>query len=170
MLIIRRIILALVFVGACFQTSQAQQSPFSLGLQAGVSYSGWNLALVGQYHLNDFSAYLGPSISLNRGLPGKGPTGFNTGINYEIPSTHNRLSSLINLDYQFNFSKTGTEFSSVLNEFHLSYGIIFKVTESFSLIQQMGYGGHLETNKVGDSKKTFSGYGGLLRLKAGYRF
>ena len=170
MLIVRRILLLLVFVGACFQTSHAQQSPFSLGLQAGVSYSGWNLALVGQYHLDDFSAYIGPSISLNRGLPGKGPAGFCTGLNYAIPSTKSHLSSLINIDYQFNTMLSGLDSRSFLSEFHLSYGLVVKVSENFNFVQTMGYGGHLETLKNGDSKSTFSGYGGLLRLKADYHF
>lgn len=167
---IRRISILVLFITWSISSSFAQQSPFSVGLQAGVSYSGWNLALIGQYHFQRFSAYLGPSISLNRGLPGKGPAGFSTGANYFIPSTNSRLSSLINVDYQFNFSQASHEIHSALNEFHLSYGIVFKVTEHFSMVQQMGYGFYLEQNKIADKKDSFTGYGGLLRIKADYRF
>lgn len=151
----------------------AQQSPFSLGLQAGVSYSGWNLALIGQYHLQDFSAYAGPSMSLNRGLPGRGPIGLNTGLNYHLPSAKlNWLGSVINLDYQLHFfAPANAPEASRIHEFHLSYGLEFHITKSFSLVQQLGYGLWLESNTLANgTRKTISGYGGLVRLRAGYRF
>jgi hypothetical protein len=149
----------------------AQQGPFSMGLQAGVSYSGWNLALVGQYNLDDFSAYLGPSISLNRGLPGKGPIGLNTGLNYHLPSSKKWISSLVNMDYQLHFFSLAASAPRIIHEFHLSYGLEFHITESLCVVQQLGYGGYLESNPVATGgRKSFSGYGGLVRLKAGYRF
>ena len=153
--------------------AKAQLSPFSLGLQAGVSYSGWNLALVGQCHLRDFSAYLGPSMSLNRGLPGKGPIGINTGLNYHLPSKLDWLNSLVNLDYQLHFFNAAGQKSTVIHEFHLAYGLEFHVTESFSIVQTLGYGGYIESNPattLGGERRNFSGYGGLVRLKAGYHF
>ncbi len=174
-----RIWLALAFAGlillSCAPTTvaKAQLSPFSLGLQAGVSYSGWNLALVGQYHRKDFSAYLGPSMSLNRGLPGRGPIGINTGFNYHLPSRINWLSSLVNLDYQLHFFQALGQKSTAIHELHVAYGLEFHVTESFSIVQMLGYGGYLESNPplaIGGERRNFSGYGGLVRLKAGYQF
>lgn len=161
------LLLLLIVTGEVF----AQQSPFSLGLQAGVSYSGWNLALVGEYHLQDFSAYLGPSMSLNRGLPGRGPIGLATGANYHIASTKNWLGSLVNVDYQLHFFGPAEARPSIIHEVHLSYGLEFHVTESFFVVQQLGFGGYLESNPVAaGGRKTLSGYDGLVRLKAGYRF
>ncbi len=161
------VLLVLLFSARAF----AQKSAFSLGLQAGVSYSGWNLALVGQYHLDDFSAYLGPSLSLNRGLPGKGPIGLNTGLNYHLPSTKKWLGSLVNLDYQLHFFELADLPPRLIHELHLSYGLEFHITPAFSLVQQLGYGTWIESNPVATGgRKSFSGYGGLVRLKAGYRF
>ncbi len=149
----------------------AQQRPFSLGLQAGVSYSGWNVALVGEYHLRDFSAYLGPSMSLNRGLPGKGPIGLDTGLNYHLPSSKKWLGSLVNVDYQFHFFSPTERKPTLIHEFHLSYGLEFHITQSFSVVQQLGYGGYLESNPVTTGgRRSISGYGGLVRVKAGYQF
>ena len=149
----------------------AQQGPFSLGLQAGVSYSGWNLALVGQYHLRDFSAYLGPSMSLNRGLPGKGPVGIDTGVNYHLPSTKKWLGSLVNVDYQFHFFTPTDRKATLIHEFHLSYGLEFHITPALSVVQQLGYGGYLESNPItAGGRRNNSGYGGLVRVKAGYQF
>jgi hypothetical protein len=152
---------------------RAQLSPFSLGLQAGVSYSGWNLALVGQCHWQDFSAYLGPSMSLNRGLPGKGPIGINTGLNYHLPSRIDWLSSLVNLDYQLHFFNAAGAKATAIHEFHLAYGLEFHITEAISIVQLLGYGGYLESNPsttAGGDRRNFTGYGGLVRLKAGYHF
>jgi hypothetical protein len=164
-----RLVLCLLLLP--FAQVAAQQSPFSVGLQAGVSYSGWNLALVGQYHLKDFSAYAGPSMSLNRGLLGKGPLGLSTGLNYHLPSTKTWLSSLVNMDYQLHFFNPAGSQATRIHEFHLSYGLEFHVTKSISLVQQLGYGGWLESNpRPGGSRKTVSGYGGLVRVRAGYRF
>jgi hypothetical protein len=167
----RLLCLLLCFLAMSSMNLLAQQSPFSVGLQAGVSYSGWNLALVGQYHLNDFSGYVGPSLTLNRGAIGKGPMGLNAGLNYHLPNAKKWLGSLVNLDYQLHFFKPGDIGTARIQEFHLSYGLEFRITESFSLIQQMGYGFYLESNPmVGGGRRSLSGYGGLLRLKAGYRF
>ncbi|MFN8396433.1 MAG: hypothetical protein U0176_17540 [Bacteroidia bacterium] len=150
-----------------------QNSPMSVALQAGVSYSGWNLALVGQAHLKDFSVYLGPSVSLNRGLPGRGPIGLDSGVNYHIASKKDWLGSRVNLDYQLHFFRPAGAESAAIHEFYLSYGLEFHVTKSFSLTQQFGYGGYLESNPPvagGSGRRNFTGYGGLLRLWAGYRF
>jgi hypothetical protein len=144
----------------------AQRSPFGLGLQAGVSHSGWNLALVGQYHFSEFSAYLGPSVSLNRGLPGRGPVGLDAGMNWHLPSQRDWLGSVVNLDYQFNLWPEKTH----LHELHLSYGLEFKIGPAFSLVQSMGVGTYVESADNNGDRKTFTGYGGLLRLRAGYRF
>lgn len=154
-------------------TAFGQSSPVSVALQAGVSYSGWNLALVGQAHLQDFSVYIGPSISLNRGLPGRGPVGLDSGLNYHIPSTKEWLGSRVNLDYQLHFFRPGSMGATAIHEFYLSYGLEFHITDSFSLTQQLGYGGYLESNPptaAGGERRNFTGYGGLLRLWAGYRF
>lgn len=153
--------------------AHGQSSPMSVALQAGVSYSGWNLALVGQAHLRDFSVYLGPSVSLNRGLPGKGPLGLDSGLNYHIPSSKDWLGTRVNLDYQLHFFKPGGGETAAIHELYLSYGLEFHLTESFSLTQQFGYGGYLESNPpavAGGGRRNFTGYGGLLRLWAGYRF
>jgi hypothetical protein len=156
----------------CLARVSGQNSAFGLGIQAGVSFTGWNLALVGQLHVKDFSAYLGPSVSLNRGLPGKGPTGLCTGVNYHLPSTKKFLSSLVNLDYQLLFASNGLGQTNRWHELHLSYGLEFHITPSIYVVQQLGYGLHFESLAAGgyDGRKVFSGYDGLLRLQAGYRF
>jgi hypothetical protein len=150
----------------------AQATPISLGLQAGVSYSGWNLALVGQYHLDQVSAYLGPSISLNRGLPGRGPIGLCTGANLHIPSTKAWVSSLVNLDYQLHFFRAAGTEATAIHEVNVGYGLEFHVTEAFTIVQQLGVGGYLESNPgvPGGNRRNISGYNGLVRLRAGYRF
>lgn len=150
----------------------AQASPFSLGLQAGVSYSGWNVAVVGQYHFHDFSAYLGPSLSLNRALPGRGPLGLDTGINYHLPTAKSWLGTVVNLDYQFHFFHAAGAAATCLHELYLTYGLEFRLTKTVFLVQQLGYGGYLESNPgiAGDGRRNFTGYGGLVRLRAGYRF
>jgi hypothetical protein len=158
------------------QSAAAQSGPFSLGLQAGVSYSGWNLALVGQYRVDDFSGYLGPSISLNRGLPNRGPVGLCTGANFHIPSTKTWISSLVNLDYQLHFfSAAGAAGAAAVHEWHLSYGVELHVSDAFSIVQSLGYGGWLESNPGvsgvgGGGRRNVTGYGGLVRVRAGYRF
>jgi hypothetical protein len=166
-------LLRLIFVLLLLPASAlvAQQSAFSVGLQAGVSYTGWNIALVGQYHLQSFSAYLGPSMTLNRGLPGKGPMGINTGLNYHLPSAKKWLSTLVNLDYQLHFFSAVAARPSLIHELHLNYGLEFHITPTFSVVQLLGYGGYLESNPAAaGGRKNFSGYGGLVRVKAGYRF
>lgn len=148
----------------------AQRAPISLGLQAGISYSGWNVALLGQYHHQDFSAYLGPSMSLNRGLPGKGPLGLSAGLNYHLPSRLDWLSSLVNVDYQLHFFSSPDVKAQQIQEFHLSYGLEFHVTPALTLVQQLGYGGWLQSTTTTEGRATNSGYSGLVRLKAGYHF
>lgn len=167
-LVLASVIAAFVLPAA----AAAQTRPFSVGLQAGISYSGWNLALVGQYQLKSFSAYLGPSMSLNRGLPGKGPVGINTGVNYHIASSKTWLGSLVNLDYQVHFFNGASTQSTMIHELYLSYGLEFHVTQFLSVSQQFGYGGYLQSNPAigGGDRRNFTGYGGLLRVKARYLF
>lgn len=145
---------------------------FSLGLQAGISHSGWNLALVGQCEWEQWAAYAGPSISLSRGLPGTGPLGLNAGMDFRLPTQKSRISSLINLDYQLHFYHFNTPKTDLLQELHLSYGFLVNLSGDWFLAQQIGYGFFLENSYVGtaDRRKTFSGYSGLLKLRAGYRF
>lgn len=146
------------------------QPPQQLGiaLHAGVSHSGWNLALVGQYYIQDFDIYLGPSISLNRGLPAQGPWGLNAGVDYNIRSRKDWLTTFINLDYNFLFLNQQDR----LQEAHLSYGIRFQSPSGFFIAQQLGYGLYLESAYIDelDKRKGFSGYNGLVRLRAGYAF
>ncbi|MEM7040168.1 MAG: hypothetical protein AAF570_24575 [Bacteroidota bacterium] len=174
-----RHITAIVFVLWLGVTTGFSQSgvpstmgPFSLGLQAGISYSGWNLALVGSYQYESVSGYLGPSISLNRGLPGTGPIGMTAGVNYHIPSQKSWLSSLVNLDYQLNLFHAGSGSTDAIHELHVSYGLVFHVTEAFYIVQQLGYGMYFESvlQETTGTRRTFNGYDGLVRLRAGYFF
>lgn len=164
------LLIALLIALAPATQAQTQRSPYALGLQAGISYSGWNLALLGQYHFRDFSAYLGPSMSINRSVPGKGPIGLNSGLNYHLPSRLDWLSSLVTLDYQLHFFQSPDVQGQRIQEFHLGYGLEFHVTPAITLVQQLGYGGWLESNMTANGRETQSGYSGLLRLKAGYQF
>jgi hypothetical protein len=161
-------------IGLLFQAGvlHAQQSPVSVGLQVGVSYSGWNLAVLGQFHRWELSGYLGPSISLNRGLPGKGPYGLSSGLNYHIASKHDWLGSLVNIDYQLHFFSPAPGRLSMIHEWHLGYGIEFHFAETFTITQILGYGAYLESNAPMAElpRRNFLGYSGLLRVKASYRF
>lgn len=164
------VLLLVLFAAALPVRAQVTRSPYTLGLQAGISYSGWNVALLGQYHYRDFSAYLGPSVSLNRGPIGKGPIGLASGLNYHIPSRLDWLGSLVNLDYQLHLFQSPDVRGQRVQEFHVGYGLEFRVSPAFSLVQQIGYGGWLSSSATTEGRKTISGYTGLVRLKAGYRF
>jgi hypothetical protein len=157
---------------SAFSPLRAQQStPFGVGLHAGVSHSGWNLSIVGQYRVNNFDFYLGPSISLNRGLPGNGPIGLNLGSDYFIASPKPWLASLINVDYQLHFFPSSGN-QDVIQEFHLSYGFRLEASNGLFLIQQLGVGMYLESSYIEtqSARSTVSGYNGLVRLRAGYNF
>lgn len=148
--------------------AQQNLSRYQVGIQAGVSHSGWNLGLVAGYRQDWLSFYAGPTISLTRGLPPKGPWGMNMGLNYHLPSAHNWLSSIVNLDYQFNHYHG----ADLMHEFHLSYGLAFALGDRFSIVQQLGYGFYLESVKNANlgKRESFSGYSGLLRVRANYHF
>lgn len=163
-----RLLLPLLLLGLSGVPFAKAQQPMAVALHAGVSHSGWNLALVGQYHYKDFAAYLGPSISLNRGVPNALPFGFDTGLDYRIASRKDWLSSVVNLDYQFHAFPGKDQ----IHEFHLSYGLKFQTSSGFFVIQQLGYGMYLENAFIEATQKrrTFSGYDGLVRLRAGYNF
>jgi hypothetical protein len=165
-----RLTLLLLLLLVMTRHLHAQPSPYTLAVQAGISHGGWNVALLGQYHYQDLSAYLGPSMSLNRGLPGKGPLGLNCGLNYHLPSEIDWLGSLVNLDYQLHFFQAPGAPTTRMQELHLSYGLEFHVTPTFSLVQQLGYGIWFDTRTTGERRQTENGYSGLVRLKAGYRF
>lgn len=158
----------------CFgvNSAKAQAPKFSLALQAGVSYSGWNLGLVGQYQLDDFQFYAGPTISLNRGLPGRGPVGINAGSSYFLHSQHDWLGSLVSLDYQFNLFPNGSAPANRLHEMHLAYGVVFMINEKMYVAQQIGGGFYLESAYVSslDQRRRFDGFSGLVKLRAGYAF
>lgn len=154
--------------------AQVTDSPgqFSVGLQAGISHSGWNLALVGQYEWSEFAAYAGPSISLNRGLPGPGPIGLNTGFDWRIPTQKSNLTSVVNFDYQLHFFQLQAANTDIIQEFHLSYGLMLNISDEWFLIQQLGYGLYLDHSYIESlgRRKTSQGYNGLVKLRAGYRF
>lgn len=143
-------------------------SQFGVALHAGVSHSGWNIALVGQYRIQNFQAYAGPSVSLNRGLPAPMPLGLNAGGDFFIPTQRTWLESVINLDYQLHPLAE----KDLLHEMHLSYGLKFQTPSGFFVVQQLGYGLFLENVFLESTgkRKTFSGYDGLVRLRAGYQF
>lgn len=158
-----------LFFPALSKTQTVQH--WGLALHAGVSHSGWNLAVVTQYRFNNFQAYIGPSISLNRGLPGKGPIGFNTGCDYILNSNLSWLSTVINADYQANFFSSSGH-TDLTHEIHVSYGLRILATDRLFFVQQMGYGFFLESffEESSNKRKTVSGYTGLVRLRAGYLF
>lgn len=144
---------------------------FGLGLHAGVSHSGWNLSLVGQFQTHNLNFYLGPSISLNRGLPGSGPIGLNLGADYILPSQKSWLSTVINADYLLHFYPSGGH-TDVIHEAHLSYGLRLQSGSGFYVIQQFGVGMFVESAYLESLSRrdAVSGYNGLVRLRAGYFF
>ena len=141
---------------------------WGIGMHAGVSHGGWNLALVGQVRVRDFQAYAGPSFTLGRGTGSGSPIGFNGGLDAMILSKMQWLGSLVNLDYQFQ-PLAGKD---QLHSLHLGYGLRFDFWNGFFLAQQLGYGVYWERVHAvqGGDIKSYSGYSGLVRVRAGYQF
>ena len=151
--------------------SQDQKNVFGLGLHTGVSHSGWNTALCAQYQFHDFNFYIGPELSLNRGLPAKGPIGLDSGIDWILRTQKERISALVNLDYQLNFYPS-TKHTDVLHEINLSFGFRIKIWKGLYLVPQTGYGFYSESVYIESTstRKNFQDYNGLLRLRVGYAF
>lgn len=151
----------------------AQQRPqWGVGLHTSGSHSGWNQHLVGHCQAGRLGAYLGPGISLNRGLPPGGPVSINAGAEYlPAQSLDAKLRFLVGLDYMVGFWQSQGS-ADLAHEVNAGLCLMWHPTAHWRLGIALGQGLHLESyyNEFARRREQTFGYGSLLRVRMGYAF
>jgi hypothetical protein len=170
---IRTLLLPLMASLLLWSGLAAQHKPqLGIGLHTSGSHSGWNQHLVAHCQLGRLGGYLGPGVSLNRGLPPGGPISLNAGAEYlPVQSLDAKLRFLVTLDYMVGFWQSQGS-TDLVHEVNAGLSLMWHPSPHWRLGIGLGQGLHLESfyNEFSRSREQTFGYGSLVRLRTGYAF
>jgi hypothetical protein len=170
-----KIILLSVFFLLKIDISVAQRFSVPLGVEntTQLSYSGFSNSTNVFYQFKDIHHFsVGYLYSLSDlYLLNKSNGGLNLRYCAEF-KLNERLFSNAGIQYNLLFLESyGFDNFIKLNELFIFYGFGFQFTERFSISNNIGYGGYLETYKsaISGEKYSFDGYNFMIQLQVKYR-
>ncbi|MEO1627001.1 MAG: hypothetical protein AAFV25_17745, partial [Bacteroidota bacterium] len=150
----------------------------SAQLSSSLSWSGADVHLAYGLQKGPHQLYAGPRLLLsNSHLPLKGPWGGALGYRIRLLQSR-RLLSTASVEYKFILSEPydplqlGGDFLNSIHEWHLSYGLWYRLNDHWQLGSTIGTGFYLErlTDLQEQRKQGFSGYSGQLGFLVRYVF
>lgn len=142
-----------------------------------LSYTGINVHLLGGMTVKDFEFYLGPKfIVSDQYLITDQAFSVNGGTRYVVLAGE-KWKAYINLDLNSTWMKAydrvvdSDEYNTLL-EVYLGYGVSYRLNETFTVGNIMGYGKYMETfhNLAQGTTEEFSGLTGIIKFFLRYDF
>lgn len=148
-----------------------EKKAFSTSLFADYSIAGASTSLTAEYRCSNHVFYLGYKHPL-QWVPGgfQGKWGTVSGYRY-IFHPEDRLATFLNLDYQlviqnsFRYSGEPAR-KNYLHQAHFSYGLLYRISEVFSIGNSIGAGIYFQNlySRVIEKRTVYKGYDGLIRV------
>jgi hypothetical protein len=159
-------------------SGQSRARDFFFEFDQSLSYTGINLHVLAGTDFAKFEVYAGPKFIISdQYLITDQAYSINLGTRYNVLESE-KWKAFFNLDFNMTWMKAydrivkSSDTYNTLMEIYLGYGLSYRINDSFSVGNVMGYGKYMEkfNNLAQDTTEEYSGLTGIIKFIIRYDY